>query len=355
LVRVFWKLSSFSPVTYRDLWKQSKSAFGGKTKIDIHTKLMKKYKKVPMWWFLVILVVNIGLIMYACEYYNESLQLPWWGVLLACAIAVFFTLPIGIISATTNQTPGLNIITEYVIGYMYPERPVANMCFKVYGYISMTQGLTFLADFKLGHYMKIPPRSMDNLSVIVYTGTAWWLMETIPHLCDTSMLPKDSPWTCPMDHVFFDASVIWDSLDLVESLETLANMEISIAIAPLLVWLAHKAFPKQNWIRLIHMPVLLGATSMMPPASALDHCWVSLWICGVQIQPDMWKRYNYVLSGGLDAGTAFMTVLLFLALGATQIQWWGNNGEGCPLATCPTAKGIAVDGCPTYLDGWIID
>ena len=54
----------------------------------------------------------------------------------------------------------MNIITEYVIGYMYPERPVANMCFKVYGYISMTQGLTFLADFKLGHYMKIPPRSM---------------------------------------------------------------------------------------------------------------------------------------------------------------------------------------------------
>ena len=54
----------------------------------------------------------------------------------------------------------MNIITEYVIGYMYPERPVANMCFKVYGYISMLQGLNFLADFKLGHYMKIPPRSM---------------------------------------------------------------------------------------------------------------------------------------------------------------------------------------------------
>lgn len=43
---------------------------------------------------------------------------------------------------------------------MYPERPVANMCFKVYGYISMSQALTFLADFKLGHYMKIPPRTM---------------------------------------------------------------------------------------------------------------------------------------------------------------------------------------------------
>ena len=61
---------------------------------------------------------------------------------------------------SAQQQPGLNIITEYVIGYMYPERPVANMCFKVYGYISMSQALTFLADFKLGHYMKIPPRAM---------------------------------------------------------------------------------------------------------------------------------------------------------------------------------------------------
>ncbi|KAK1571944.1 hypothetical protein Q3G72_025262 [Acer saccharum] len=49
------------------------------------------------------------------KHYNASLQLPWWGVLLACGIALFFTLPIGIITATTNQQPGLNVITEYVI------------------------------------------------------------------------------------------------------------------------------------------------------------------------------------------------------------------------------------------------
>lgn len=59
-----------------------------------------------------------------------------------------------------EQTPGLNVITEYIMGYVYPGRPVANMCFKVYGYISMKQALSFLQDFKLGHYMKIPPRTM---------------------------------------------------------------------------------------------------------------------------------------------------------------------------------------------------
>jgi OPT oligopeptide transporter protein len=73
-----------------------------------------------------------------------------------------------------KQTPGLNIITEYIMGYLYPGRPVANMCFKVYGYISMTQALTFLQDFKLGHYMKIPPRTMFMAQV------RFSLIESVP-------------------------------------------------------------------------------------------------------------------------------------------------------------------------------
>ncbi|KAE8694284.1 Oligopeptide transporter 9 [Hibiscus syriacus] len=237
----------------RNLWQQTKSAFLGNKKIDIHTKLMKKYKLVPTWWFVAILVLNLALILFICEYYNETLQLPWWGVLLACAIAFFFTLPIGIIAATTNQ---------------------------VYGYISMAQALTFVSDFKLGHYMKIPPRSMFTaqshlqvvgtiVAVFVYTITAWWLMEEIPNLCDTSLLPPDSPWTCPMDNVFFDASVIWGLVGPRRIFGTegeYGNVNwffLEGALAPLLVCLAHKAFPDKEWIRLIHMPVLLGATSMM--------------------------------------------------------------------------------------------
>lgn len=51
------------------------------------------------------------------------------------------------------------------MGLIYPERPIANVCFKVYGYMSMAQAVSFLSDFKLGHYMKIPPRSMFLVQV----------------------------------------------------------------------------------------------------------------------------------------------------------------------------------------------
>uniref|UniRef100_A0A0E0H8K5 Oligopeptide transporter 7 n=1 Tax=Oryza nivara TaxID=4536 RepID=A0A0E0H8K5_ORYNI len=350
-----------------EIWLLSKSAFQEK-RMDIHTELMRRYKQVPEWWFICILIANIGTTIFACEYYNEELQLPWWGVLFACSIAFFFTLPIGIIKATTNQTPGLNVITEYIIGYLYPGRPVANMCFKVYGYISMKQALAFLEDFKLGHYMKIPPRTMfmaqvvgTSIAAFVYIGTAWWLMETIPNICNTELLPSDSPWTCPGDHVFYDASVTWGLISprrIFGDLGTYSALNwffLCGAIAPLLVWFAHKTFPGQNWILLIKTPVLIGATFQMPPATAVNYTtWILVgFLSGYVVyryRRDWWERHNYLLSGALDAGLAFMAVLIYLCLGLEDISlnWWGNDLDGCPLASCPTAKGIVVKGCAVY-------
>ena len=199
------------------------------------------------------------------------------------------------------------------------------------------------------------------VSALVYMGTAWWLLESIPNICDTALLPPDSPWTCPMDHVFYDASVIWGligtrrifgDLGLYPSINWFF---LGGAVAPILVWLAHKAFPSKEWIRLINMPVLLGATGMMPPATAVNFTsWIFFgFISGFIIyryRRDWWQRSNYVLSGALDAGLAFMGVLLYLCMGLENISftWWGTNLDGCPLASCPTQKGVVVEGCPAY-------
>ncbi|KAJ7568775.1 hypothetical protein O6H91_01G047700 [Diphasiastrum complanatum] len=201
-------------LTMEKIWQRYRASL--KEKPDVHTCLMRNYPDIPQWWFFLLLVVTIGITIASFESYKHQLQLPWWGVIFACAVASFFTLPIGVITATTNQTPGLNIITEYIMGYLLPGKPIANVCFKTYGYISMTQAIAFLQDFKLGHYMKVPPRSMFIVQVvgtivagIVNTGVAWWLLSTIKNICDKTQLPPGSPWTCPTDTIFFDASVTW--------------------------------------------------------------------------------------------------------------------------------------------------
>ncbi|XP_019152874.1 PREDICTED: oligopeptide transporter 4-like [Ipomoea nil] len=350
----------------REIYDQYKAA--SKEKMDIHTRLMRKYKDIPSWWFYTLLLVTIIVSLALCIFLKSEVQMPYWGLLLASAMGFIFTLPISIITATTNITPGLNIITEYVMGIIYPGRPIANVCFKTYGYMSMSHAVSFLSDFKLGHYMKIPPRSMFLVQVFgtiiastTNTIVAWWLLHSIDHICDQDKF-SNSPWTCPGHRVFFDASVIWGLVGPMRIFGSLGNYSslnwffLGGILGPFLVFLLHKAFPSQTWITLINFPVLLGACSQIPPATALNY---NSWILVGTIfnffvfryRKEWWQRYNYVLSAALDAGVAFMAVFLYFTVGLENknVSWWGTtNSEHCDLANCPTAKGISVDGCPIF-------
>ncbi|XP_019164534.1 PREDICTED: oligopeptide transporter 4-like [Ipomoea nil] len=337
-------------------------------KVDIHTRLMRKYKDIPSWWFYLLLLVTMIVSLAMCIFLKEEVQMPYWGLLLAAAVAFIFTLPISIITATTNLTPGLNIITEYIMGVIYPGRPIANVCFKTYGYMSMAQAVSFLSDFKLGHYMKIPPRSMFLVQFLgtIIAGTtnilvAWWLLHSIDNICHQDKF-SNSPWTCPGSHVFYDASVIWGLVGPKRIFGSLGDYSalnwffLGGILGPVLIWLLHKAFPSQTWITLINLPVLLGATSQIPPATSLNY---TSWILVGTVfnffvfryRKKWWQRYNYILSAALDAGVAFMAVFLYFTVGLENknVSWWGTNDpEHCDLATCPTAKGILVEGCPTF-------
>ncbi|KAG6558150.1 hypothetical protein Mapa_000331 [Marchantia paleacea] len=351
----------------KEIWRQSTRALS-QERPDVHTRMMKRYPRLPNWWFLVLMAGSLALSIFTVEYYSYQLQLPWWGVIFACAVAAAFTLPIGIITATTNITPGLNIVTEYMMGYILPGKPIANVCFKTYGYISMLQAVNFTQDFKLGHYMKIPPRSMFVVQVVgtIVAGTtnmivAWWLLTSIENICDVKNLPANSPWTCPSDRVFYDASVIWGLVGPKRIFGTLGQYNamnwfwLFGFVAPVPFFILHKVFPEQSWIRLINMPLLLGSTALMPPASSVNYIsWGTVgFIFNFYIfrnHKGWWRRYNYVLSAALDAGLAFMGVALYLFLQVEQksMTWWGNNLDNCPLATCPTQPGIIVDGCPVF-------
>ncbi|XP_075088809.1 oligopeptide transporter 2-like [Nicotiana tabacum] len=323
----------------REIYGRFRASY--KEKTDIHTRLMRKYNDIPSWWFHTILVLSLALSLVLCTVMKSEIQLPCHH--------------------------GLNVITEYIIGLIIPGKPIANVCFKTYGYISMAQAVSFLQDFKLGHYMKIPPRSMFVVQLVgtfiaatINMASAWYMLTHIPFICQLDSLPKGSPWTCRGDHVFYDASVIWGLVGPKRFFGPLGNYGalnwffLGGAIAPILVWLLHKSFPKQRWIKLINIPVLLGATAAMPPASTLN--FNSWFVVGFlfnfiifRYRKKWWQRYNYVLSAALDAGLAFMGVFIYLFFGLTNhenINWWGNVDDYCDLAKCPTAKGIQVDGCP---------
>ncbi|OJT15535.1 Sexual differentiation process protein isp4 [Trametes pubescens] len=144
---------------------------------DVHAQLMAKYPQVPEWWYGCILVVTFVFACLSIELFPT--QMTIWALIVALLIALVYIVPVGMIQAVTNRQVGLkyvarprhppsttyqspppSVITELIVGYMLPGRPLAMMMFKTWGYLTMSQAMVFTSDFKLGHYMKIPPRPM---------------------------------------------------------------------------------------------------------------------------------------------------------------------------------------------------
>ncbi|KAG0337489.1 hypothetical protein BG000_005351 [Podila horticola] len=321
-------------------WRQSRDHSE-----DIHHKLMQAYPEVPDWWYAALFVIMTIVAVITCEVWDY--KLPWWGVLLAVALAAIFSLPVGLIQAITNQQPGLNIITEYVIGYILPGRPIANVTFKTLGYISMAQAMTFTSDLKLGHYMKIPPRAMfwAQLLGTVIAGltnllTANWLLKTQENVCTT----QNKLFSCPSARTFYSASVIWGVISPnrmfgPSSMYNAINYFFLIGfILPIPFYYLKKFYPN-SILEYVHIPVLLAATGMMPPAQAYHYTnWLALGFAfqyfARRYHPEWHLRYTYVLSAAFDSGVAFMVLasfFIFTIRDKAMIDWWGTRSDLCPL------------------------
>ena len=95
------------------MWRKTTEALKGQLG-DVHTRIMKKnYEQVPEWWFVSILILMVFMALAACEGFGKQLQLPWWGVLLSLGIALVFTLPVGVIQATTNMVMPIVQLEKY--------------------------------------------------------------------------------------------------------------------------------------------------------------------------------------------------------------------------------------------------
>ena len=77
----------------------------------------------------------------------------------------------------------------------------------------MYQGLTYIQDLKLGHYLKVPPRSLffaqtiaSLWGCIVQVAVLYWAFGNIDDICQPE---QSGRFTCPNGRVFFTASVIW--------------------------------------------------------------------------------------------------------------------------------------------------
>lgn len=322
----------------KELWVRMRNI--GKEEEDVHGRLMARFKGVPLWWYgaitLVMIAMSLGIIL------GYPTHLSWWAFFISLIICCVWFIPCGIVQATTNIQIGLNVITEFIIGYMQPGKPMAMMLFKTYGYISMYQGLFFLQDMKLGHYMKVPPRVTFSAqmisclwSSIVQVAVMNWSLSAISDVCSQT---QRNHFSCPNGRVFFNASIIWGVIGPQrifspgQMYNSMMYFFLAGAILPVLIYFGARAFPKSP-IRYLNAPIIFGGSALIPPATPLNYLsWGIVGFIFNKLIKDRfrgwWMHYNYVFSAGLDVGLALSTILIFIALSLwnhNMTAWWGTN------------------------------
>lgn len=107
-----------------------------------------------MYWYAGVFLSILGVSMAFLYIYDTGL--PWYGLILAIAVNVILLVPTGIMMALCNIQLSTAVISGFIAGYIWPGKMMNNVVFKVFTLVSSAQGLGYIQDMKIGHYMVSP-------------------------------------------------------------------------------------------------------------------------------------------------------------------------------------------------------
>lgn len=177
---------------------------------------MSKYKEVPDWWFLLILLAAIVVSVVFLEIY--PLDTPVWLTFLMIAINLVFAVPLSFLSATTGTNLGLGALIQVITGFVLPNNPNAFLFAQTLGSWALAgYGDNYVQDQKMAHYCKIAPRAVfrSQIGTIIITcfvavGTQDFILENVKGLCTAT---QPSRFTCANDGFpLYSSSLMWGLL-----------------------------------------------------------------------------------------------------------------------------------------------
>lgn len=305
---------------------------------DPFSRSMTAYKEVPEWVFTIVLVISLVLGIIMLKVY--PMNTPVWTLFFAIGINFVFLLPSSIIYAATGQQIELNVLVEMISGYALPGNGIALNVMKVFGTFIDSQADNYITNQKQAHYLRIPPRSLfrvQMLSIMVTSFVALGILNltfsTILDYCD----PRNpNKFTCPGSTTYYSASVLWGVIGpkrVFGGLYPVLQWTFLIGfLLAVFFWGVHKLRRRIPILRNFHPVVFVTGFIQWAPYN------LSYYTPGMILSyffmyvirrryTSWWEKYNYILSGGLSAGIAFSSIIIYFSVQyhPKYISWWGNN------------------------------
>ncbi|KAM4066571.1 OPT oligopeptide transporter protein [Hirsutella rhossiliensis] len=313
--------------------------------MDVHSRLMARYREVPDWWFLAILAGAVVVSVVFVRVY--PVDTPVWLVFLLLGINAVFAVPLSFLSATTGTNLGLGSLVQIMTGYLLPDNPNAFLFAQTLGSWALAgYGDNYVQDQKMAHYCKIAPRAVfrSQIGTIVITcfvavATQNFILDHVEGLCTPD---QPSRFTCAGDGApLYASSLMWGVLGsdrMFGSLYPLFKWCFLMGAAIAVVFLLGQGLGPRTLFRLVGSllwlnPVLViqGIQHWAPsnlayktPGMLLSFVFM-YWLPRRRLA--WWTKYNYTLSAALTAGLAVSALVMFFAVGyhPVRLDWWGNR------------------------------
>ncbi|KAK9454994.1 OPT oligopeptide transporter protein-domain-containing protein [Dipodascopsis uninucleata] len=315
---------------------------------DPLSALMKQYKEVPDWWFLIILALSVVIACIVMHSYPTGT--PVWAVIVIIGIAIAILIPCMVLYASTGFFMSTNMLGTILGGYLAPGNGVACVFIRALGFCVEDQSETYVGDQKLAHYSKLPPRAvfrgqlLGTIIQIFVTAAAMELAHGIEDFCSYT---QSSRFYCTWSHSIYSGTLLFGVIGPDRTFNTLYPIIkwcfLIGALAAVPVYLLRQRFPK--YLRSFHPVLVLGGLTRWGSSYNLTYYTGGFYFSFYFMYYvrtrylAWWSKYNYVISCAITAGISFSGILIFLALQyrPKSLVWWGNKVSSSGVDTSSTA------------------
>ncbi|KAJ6572780.1 OPT oligopeptide transporter [Mycena vulgaris] len=335
--------------------------------VDRLTKLIEaNYKDITLYeWIALFMIPFVVLLIVVIK---GGIYMPLFTYFIGLLFGGAATLPMASIYALSGFMLKVGLFNELVYGYMIDgvkgssRHPLGQLAYRIISGNVWYDCYPVLEDQKIGHYLHLPPRQVIGIQIMaafvglpVNYGVMRWILETKLDYLTGVLTDPTGQWTAQDFKSYNTAGIQYA---LVGPTRLFANTVyhpltygfVVGAVAPLLIWLAHRKFPRWNldkWNTTIFFAssaTFRGNISTGPFTSIIIGTVWNFWLFRYRHQ--FWKMWAYVFSyllslsfilmiqpsyisgAALDTGFNANLLFIFVAFGSTGIgmaNWWGNN------------------------------
>ncbi|RDW75484.1 hypothetical protein BP6252_06626 [Coleophoma cylindrospora] len=314
--------------------------------------LQRSYLEVPIWWYVVLFLCSFLAIVPAVA--AGQLFIPVWTYFVAIATGAVMVTPLGWLYAISNYQLPIGTFNELLYGIMVNavgghKNPTGATVYSSIAGDAWYRAQYMLQDQKIGHYMHIPPRATFfsqifgcTLGIPINYAVVRWVLSTKREILLGVVSDPTNQWTAQSLKSSLSTSVqyvlVGPSAMFKEHIfKPLPYGFLVGAIAPVIFFALHKAFPKSKlkfhlWNTTIFFSILTnfyGNISTGYTSAFIGSFVVMYW--AFRYRYNLWARYNYLLAAAFDAGYNLNMLLIFLCFGSGKLiampYWWGNNEQ----------------------------